>query len=654
MNKKPFLGHDNKSIMFLGRTPSGQEIWLNKEQITTHMFLAGSTGSGKTEFLLNMLTNTMLWGSGAVVIDGKGDISFFSKLHAIATATGRAQDLLLLNFSMANVENGEQVTSHTCNPFAILSADELDQIMTAMISNVSSHDSMWRERAIGLMTSVIQALVWLRDHNSEPLTISKISQAMPLQNYRRLLDRLEKIEGVKPSVIADMRYYLDTLPGYRNHADDPSGTADSQHGYLTMQWTRPLTLLKSGYGHILDVEHPDIDIKDVVLNRRILMIMLPSLEKSGSDVANVGNLMVGMIKSMMGQALRTPVEGGWGEVVTNRLTNADYPFMLLMDEVGQYPTAGMDMMAQQARSLNFGLVFSTQDFDSFHYANPKLAAAILANTNTKVLMKAEYPNSPVAQSIIGYFDNQIQSRLLKNVNLALSKKVQVTDRINYISGTNRGAAERRLEELNKSLLLNNERLTRDTLTGYLKAFKPGEMLVTHGNHFLIGRSGFVDVVIDQREYQIGLQKFSHIDGYDVVERDREKIEKLRDSLLHEACELLDEADQSQISRAWLCHSENADLVDPQNLPLWSNRRLELQHHIRNFNERPFRYVLLGMMERLIGISDDEYLEAEFLNQPTRSVARLAGAAELRKIVHAEAPASYYELLRHNRNQEEDQ
>src|SRR5690606_23422330 len=132
------------------------------------------------------------------------------------------------------------------------------------------------------------------------------------------------------------------------------------------QWTRPVTLLAGSYGHVLDVEIPDIDIRDVVLNRRILTIMLPSLERSSSEIMNIGNLMVGMIKAMLGEALRTPIEGGWNTVVNKRITNAEYPFMILMDEVGQYLADGMGMLAQQARSLNIGLVFATQDFESLY------------------------------------------------------------------------------------------------------------------------------------------------------------------------------------------------------------------------------------------------------------------------------------------------
>jgi hypothetical protein len=80
--------------------------------------------------------------------------------------------------------------------------------------------------------------------------------------------------------------YLDTLPGFRRHdAYDENGklssrpggdtpqydttTASQQHGYLAMQFTRSLQSLGDDYGYIFDTQAADVDMVDVVLNRRI-------------------------------------------------------------------------------------------------------------------------------------------------------------------------------------------------------------------------------------------------------------------------------------------------------------------------------------------------------------------------------------------------
>lgn len=509
VNGTPFE-KDRNSILYLGQSTTDEGIYLNATQLKTHMFVSGSTGSGKTEFLTSVMAQAIGWGSGAVFVDGKGDIGFFARLHLIAAALGREQDLLLLNFMKGNVSEGEGFASHTVNPFNILGADELTQLMASMLHD-SGSDNMWRDRAISLMSAIINTLVWLRDNNDEPLTISSIRESLDLKNLIRLQERL-MTEGCGWDIRRELDFYFKSLPGYQEEKGfKQSQVTLDQHGYLTMQWTRPVGVLATTYGHILNVETPDIDIRDVVLNRRILVILLPSLERSSSDIRNIGSLMVGMIKSMLGQALRTPVEGSWSRVVDERITNATYPFMIIMDEVGQYLTDGMGMLAQQARSMNIGLVFATQDFDSLHFANAKETEAILANTNTKVYLKAENPMATQINRTLQPFENAITKRNMYRDNLQRTRRTVVHDRMMY--GRLRTEEQfQQLESFNLEAVVNAENERDFDLPMLLKGFKTGEMLVIHGASCVQGVSNYIPVVGDS-EHTIKLARFVHLEGY---------------------------------------------------------------------------------------------------------------------------------------------
>src|SRR5690606_21043167 len=103
----------------------------------------------------------------------------------------------------------------------------------------------------------------------------------------------------------ELMSYLSNLPGYRDEFfnDDgsaragPNGqandtsTVDQQHGYLTMQFTKQLQSLAGDYGHIFMNPNADIDVMDVVLNRRILVVLIPALEKSADEAANLGKIV---------------------------------------------------------------------------------------------------------------------------------------------------------------------------------------------------------------------------------------------------------------------------------------------------------------------------------------------------------------------------
>jgi hypothetical protein len=518
-----------ESILYLGQSITNEEMWLTRDQVVTHTFISGSTGSGKTELVTNLITNAMAWGSGALFIDGKGDLSTFSKLHVIARALGREDDLLLLNFMKGNLGKDTEFASHTINPFGYLSADDLCQIMSNMLSPGAGDGVMWRERAVSLMTTIINTLAWLRDAHGEPLTISEIRHKLILFNLIRLGERIKEM-GAPWNIIAELDFYLKSLPGYQEERSTrQSQTTLDQHGFLSMQWTRMASLLASSYGHILDAPVPDIDITDVILNRRLLVILLPSLERSSTDIRNIGALMVGMIKSMLAQALRTPVEGSWRSVVEDRITNARYPFLILMDEVGQYITDGMGMMAQQARSLNIGLFFATQDFDSLHYNNARETEAIMSNTNTKIFMKAENPTAPQISRVLSTYTMMKANVSTREQQLHIARAAVVRDRLMHLSRRNESLGQQ-LDDLNNAHLRYVEGTDTPDLSVLLRGFKTGQMICTHGADCIQGVANYIPLEKGGPSKDIALQHFIDIPDYGVEEIERKAVRERAQSI----------------------------------------------------------------------------------------------------------------------------
>ncbi len=60
---------------------------------------------------------------------------------------------------------------------------------------------------------------------------------------------------------------------------------------------------------------------------------------------------------------------------------------MILDEVGYYCVDGMDLMAAQARSLGFSMVYAAQDINGMKNLNEKVPGSIIANTNTKIMMR---------------------------------------------------------------------------------------------------------------------------------------------------------------------------------------------------------------------------------------------------------------------------
>jgi len=135
----------------------------------------------------------------------------------------------------------------------------------------------------------------------------------------------------------------------------------------------------------------EVDLKDVVLNRRILVVLLPAFEKSPEGLAELGKVIVSSLKAMLAAGLGEDVEGEYREIVQRKPTNSPTPFLCVLDEYGYYAVPGFAVVPAQARSLGFSIVFAGQDLPAFQKASKEEALSIGANTNIKICMKLEDP-----------------------------------------------------------------------------------------------------------------------------------------------------------------------------------------------------------------------------------------------------------------------
>lgn len=396
-----------EGIYFFGNEKkTNSEIWFSNEDMRTHVLIFGSTGSGKTEALVSIAYNALLQSSGFIYVDGKGDNSLYAKVFGMVKYMGREDDLLLINFMTGAkdiVGPQEHRLSNTLNPFADGSSGMLSNLVVSMMdSGSSSGDSdMWKGRAIAFVEALMKVLTAMRDAGHILL------DANTIRNYFGL-DRLEAMVSdnafirdgqysidmsfLPDNVMEPMRNYVYNLPGYNK---DKKGKQVSQvfeqHGFITMQLVRVFSSLADTYGHIIRTNLAEVDMKDVVLNRRIMVVLLPALEKSPDELANLGKIIIATMKAMMASGLGESVEGDYRDLIDRKPTNAATPFLCVLDEYGYYAVKGFAVVPAQARSLGFSVIFAGQDLPAFQKASKEEAASIGANTNIKICMKLEDP-----------------------------------------------------------------------------------------------------------------------------------------------------------------------------------------------------------------------------------------------------------------------
>ncbi|QQR68251.1 MAG: TraM recognition domain-containing protein [Alphaproteobacteria bacterium] len=391
-----------EGILYLGNAykENNEEIWLTNNDARTHILYLGTTGAGKTEGLKSICSNALCWGSGFVYVDGKADNDLWSSLYAMTRRFGRDDDLLVLNYMTGNSDDG--ATSNSMNPFTFGSSSYLANMMVNLMPDAGGDNAMWKERAVALIFALMPALTYLRDKKNVPLDIGSVRDYIELGP----IVKLSRNTDLPDRIARGLQGYLATLPGFSDEAFDDEGhdvppspdkpmydmqVARQQHGYLSMQFTRALQSLADEYGYIFKAQLADIDMIDVVLNRRIMVVLIPALEKAGDEAANLGKIVVASLKGMMGATLGANVEGAWEESIDNKMTRASSPYITVFDEVGYYTAQGMAVMAAQARSLGFSLVFSAQDLPAMEKRIKQEARSITGNCNIKIFGKIEDP-----------------------------------------------------------------------------------------------------------------------------------------------------------------------------------------------------------------------------------------------------------------------
>lgn len=405
------------------KTDREDGLYVMEQHIVTH----------NTELLLGVVSQSLMWSSGFLFVDGKGTPEFYARAWTLCKRFCREDDLRVLNFTDSGSDpdapaGGPDIESNTINPFAKGGPDQLMNIVVSLMGDSGSSGDMWKNRAQILVTTMMKAFCELRDSGDILLNVQTIRDFTTLGRgmNKELLQKLgvRKITNIKevpPEAWAEIRErtgmielylracnnefsesaylalkgFFDSLPVFSMEKAlnglDQDPKCNEQFGYLTMQLTKPLGSLADDYGHIFRTPLGEVDMDDVVLNRRILIVLLPALNKSTDESRNCGKIIVTLCKSMMAKAAGSTVQGSRQEIVDSKQTRAPSPYIVVFDEVGYYMVEGIDIMMAQARGLGFMIIVAGQDMAAMQKTSPQIAETAIANARIFAVGATEDP-----------------------------------------------------------------------------------------------------------------------------------------------------------------------------------------------------------------------------------------------------------------------
>ncbi len=380
-----------EGVFFLGnRLQDRQELWLKAKDILTHCLLFGTTGSGKTETLVSLSYNALATASGLFYIDPKASPKLAVQIWQMARFLGRDDDFRVLNYGTSGKVKGKSPRrlSNTNNPFTFGSAEALTQLLVSLMPASDGANSIFADKAQALISGVMYALVDLRDKGLLKLSTSIIRDSLALEKCVALALHPELDQESRASIHAALAT-VGWIAG-REMKDQPESFAE-QFGYAQSYFGKALSSLTDTYSHIYGAEDGEVDFSDAIMQRRILVVLLPSLEKAPAELASLGKISLSAIRNACAVGLGARIEGDAEDVLEALPTDAIGigPYLCIVDEYAAIVTPGFEVVLTQGRGLGIAAIVASQDYAGILEADQKGAQQMVANTSIKIFMKMQ-------------------------------------------------------------------------------------------------------------------------------------------------------------------------------------------------------------------------------------------------------------------------
>jgi len=341
-----------------------------------HVFVCGTTGSGKTVVLSNFIKNAISNNMPALIVDGKGDMGSGSLLDIVQKLNRRDKKVYVINLS-------DPANSDKYNPFLGASS----AMATDMLINMTD----WSEEHYKLNTErYLQRILQLLELGQYSLSFRKIIKCMKADNFTQLSTHLLAKEFISKTDHLDNMDLLKT-----------SGKV-AQNSVARFS-----TIAESHAGKILSDDGINI-AQALKENAIILFILNPMLYPELSPA--FGRLV--LIDSKI----------GIGELFHSRINRTFF----ILDEISSYATPALTDLVNKSRSANVTCVLATQSLSDLDFAvNEAYKEQVIENCNNYLVLRQ---NSGVNAE---HWANILGTRATLDVTFQLQQQGQDTSQTGY-------------------------------------------------------------------------------------------------------------------------------------------------------------------------------------------------------------------------------
>ena len=340
-----------KGVMTLGKNiyrHKETEIYFQDESRLRHMYVIGQTGTGKSVYLQNMIIQDIQNGEGLCFIDPHGkdvqDILKHIPPHRIDDVIyfdpGDLTRPFGLNMLEYDVNHPEQKT---------LIVNELLSIFNKLFDMKTAGGPAFEQYFRN------SALLVMEDPESGN-TLMEISRVLSDSDFRR-----QKMEKCKNPLVKQFFSNAEATSGEQSFENYVPYVTNKFDNFLSNEFMRP----------ILAQEKSTLDFKDIMANKKILLVNL-----SKGKLGELGSFLLGLIlvgKILINTFARDPKDN-------------PPPFYLYLDEFQNVATDSIQQILSEARKYKLGLILAHQYIKQI---DEKIRNAVFGNVGSMAIFRIE-------------------------------------------------------------------------------------------------------------------------------------------------------------------------------------------------------------------------------------------------------------------------
>lgn len=403
-----FLGHYGKKPIFI-------------KNDVKHIFICGTTGSGKTVTISNFLETIFNYDYPALIVDGKGDTSNGSLLDYIEKYKKLYPNKKVYIINLNNPKNCDKY-----NPFLKKEPTVIKDMLISMTD--------WSEEHYKINTSrYIQKLIYLMQENELSVTMENVIKHLSIEAFKNLSLELQKKK------IISKETHLENIKQAESVTKIIEGTI-----------ARFSLLIESDIGDILKDSNRGIDIPTALNENAIILFVLNPLTYPE-------------ISPLFGRLVTIDAKQGVNSLFHKKFKRTFYIF----DELSMYASNELLLLVNLSRSANITSILATQSLSDLDSVNEAFRKQVIESCNNYIIMRQNEPSN------VEIWANTIGTRNSMNVTYQIKNNQGATDT------TGVGSARRTREYLYHPDVIKNLKtgeaifISKDTNIHYkLKINKP--------------------------------------------------------------------------------------------------------------------------------------------------------------------------------------